>query len=650
MKEKKIKIYLSLLSLLVLTNLIFILIKVYDSFCSFIQKDAVFLPLNYILILRNQFLHSILYPVVAGILAGVFFLIFSYQIRHKKLKAKKGFGLLETFISLTILTLVVIGMLAYLQYGMLLNVKTKEMSYAVRVTDFFLTKLDAIPYPYVFPCNSSNTEFGLTGTFGPVTNQTSPYPYKNILEELQTIIKNYGFSHFKLTTSFLIRDLSDLDGDGLTTDLRTFADNNSDLVDDYDPDIKYYDYNNDGDYYDIFGEPEETEEPNTHLKKLSIEIFKHGRIIYTTTKIISWEKFTGVESKASGAELKLVLTQPSENSILYALTTSEQIKSHNRTLTKEYPEEITAHRADSSAPLELVGLTDPLSEVKWYIESTNSPLLDSTIADNSGNFDFFAVNLTAELTEGENLIYGIAQKDSYSSPWSETNVILDIKPPVVENETPSGTVKTLQPLVEATILDEPENGNAETSGICSEVITLKYQATAIGTGTATHTFDSSTGKLRWIDSNTFLPVFSQGETVTIIVEAGDYAFYKTISTWTFTCNINTIDNSAPSIAETSPHGTITSNPTLISCKVFDNQSGINIQSIILELDGGVVVNFSNISEHYSPISNPQGGYINYLPDNALSSGEHQVTVKVSHWATEPNDKIEKIETWNFNVP
>jgi len=648
-EEVRFKIIFSVLIFTLLVNLIFLLFKIYDAFKIFIEKDAVFIPLNYLILLKNEFIKKIFTPIIAGIIAGVILLLFLKFSRYKKYKRKEGFGLIETFISLTILALVTVGMLAYLQYGMLLNIKAKEINYAVRVTDVFISKLDSIPYPYVFSCDSNEENFGLNGTFGPVTNQTSTYPYLGILEEFKNLIKNYGFTRFKITTYFLLRDLSDLDGDGLITDLRNFTDENSDLIDDYDPEIKYEDYNKDADYYDIFGEPEQTEEPNTHLKKVVIKIYRKAQLVYTTSKIISWEKYTGVESKASGAELKLVITQPPENGILYALTTEEQINSHNLSITKEYPEDVVAYRADPSSPLQLIGTTDPLANIEWRLGGTDTPTLDTVIADNSGDFNFFAFNLTANLNEGENLIYGIALKDEYSSPWSKRRVILDINPPAIEQETPTGVVKTLQPLIEAVIVDEPVGEGNETSGICPDVITIKYESGS-GVGIATHTFDSSTGKVRWIDSEKFLPVFTQGEEVIVTIEAGDYALYKVSKTFSFKCLIDSIDNSPPVVSEKSPVGVASSNPPLISCKVFDNQSGIDIQSIILELDGNEVVNSSNITEYYSPISNPIGGYINYLPSTPLSQGEHSVTVKVSHWAENPSDKKERIETWSFNVP
>jgi len=48
----------------------------------------------------------------------------------------------------------------------------------------------------------------------------------------------------------MARDLSDLNHDGKTTDLRPYADIDNNFQDDWDPGMRYNDQNGDLDYYD----------------------------------------------------------------------------------------------------------------------------------------------------------------------------------------------------------------------------------------------------------------------------------------------------------------------------------------------------------------------------------------------------------------
>ena len=134
---------------------------------------------------------------------------------------------------------------------------------------------------------------------------------------------------------------------------------------------------------------------------------------------------------------------------------------------------------------------------------------------------------------------------------------------------------------------------------------------------------------------------------TAYAEAGDYAGYRTTHSWTFTLAVSGTDNSAPSIANKAPSGMAGSQLPVISAKVFDNQSGINPLSIVMKLDGVVVVDSSTISGAYTP----QNETVSYTPSAAFASGSsHTVELRVSHFATDPADKVESVDTWNFNVP
>jgi hypothetical protein len=84
----------------------------------------------------------------------------------------------------------------------------------------------------------------------------------------------------------------------------------------------------------------------------------------------------------------------------------------------------------------------------------------------------------------------------------------------------------------------------------------------------------------------------------------------------------------------------------ISCKVFDNQSGIDLDSIILKVDGVVVVSSANISGHWDA----EGQRVFYRVETAFTSpSSHTAEVTASHWADDPLDKKTSVESWGFNV-
>jgi type II secretory pathway pseudopilin PulG len=583
---------------------------------------------------------------LSGNAVNFFTLLISRNARSNSKRSGAGFSLVEVIISILILGVIITGIIAFLQSASLMIVSAQERTRASKLAQKIFSVLGNIHYHYIFRCDSSISEFGLAGDFGPVTNQTSPYPYLKNLQELQQTAEDYRFDKFTIETKFMIRDLSDLDGDGETTDLRAFIDTNNDGADDYDSGIKYLDQNNDGDYYDFFGSPDVSEEPDTHIKKVTIKIYKNNEKIFQEIQLISLEKFSGIQSRASGAELKLVLNEPKVNSSLYALDTLEQQTSPNLIVTFSYPAGVKAYRADSSDILRLSGITDPVAQTDWRLISATSPILDTTYADMLGNFDFYAFNITFNLVEGDNEIWGQATKDSSYSPWDKTNVIRDINPPVIQNITPTGTVTSKQPLVGGEIVDNPVTAGNSVSGICPDVITLLKDGIPVN-----HDYDSSSGMVRCLDSLSGLPpILSTGIVYTMVLEGGDNAYYKVKTTWTFICQIADPDDSIPSISQKDPVGTALSNPPTISCKVSDNQSGIIINSIRMTLNGDVVVSSANISQCFTPFPNPDGGYVSYTPPSPLTGGIHNVEVNVSHWADNPYDKRTSAGTWSFHVP
>jgi hypothetical protein len=162
----------------------------------------------------------------------------------------------------------------------------------------------------------------------------------------------------------------------------------------------------------------------------------------------------------------------------------------------------------------------------------------------------------------------------------------------------------------------------------------------------THSYNSVTGEVIWVDPVSWgPPVLSTGSYI-VTLEGGDRAYYKVISTWSFTVEIEEPDHSPPAISQKSPIGACQTQIPVISVKIFDNQSGIDPYSITLKLDGNIVVNASNVGGHYDP----QGGYLTYVPTSPMADGTfHTVEVTASHWATSPPDKVTSTDSWNFFI-
>ena len=567
---------------------------------------------------------------------------------------ERGFSLVEAMVAMAVLTILMVGLLKVMKAAAQASIKAREQTYAVTASQRLFARLNNIPYPYVFAVDSSSPSFGLAGTFGPVTNQTASYPYLAVLADMESLTDSYKFDRFTLDVEFKVRDLSDVNGDGRTTDLREFTDLNADGYDDYEgvsstSGLRYLDQNGDGDFRDIYVTGDEiTEEPHTRLKEATLKIWKAGRVVYQDSQLISWEKFTGAEGKAAGATLRIVVSTPSNNSAVYALDTAARQDSFDLVLTKSYSESVIVSRADAAQPMRITGQTTPSSNLSWKLSSSTNPTLDTCSADIVGDFDCMATLLTASLDEGLNTLYGQATKTVYYSPWSDVTFIRDINPPQISSATPSGTVTNRQPLIRANLADNPVTSGRAVSGINPSVTRLSS-----GAAESNHVYDSITGYVTMLDAETGMPPVLSTGSYTLVLEGGDYAAYKARSTWTFILDIGDFtDNSAPSIANKSPIGVSPSDLPTISAKVFDNQSGIILDSVVMTVDGEVAVSSAtgNFLASWEPLAQQDGGTLSFTPSAALSSGSHTITVIASHWATSPANKITSEDSWNFNAP
>ncbi|HAX61017.1 MAG TPA: hypothetical protein DCX95_00430 [Elusimicrobia bacterium] len=542
----------------------------------------------------------------------------------------KGIGLVELMLVVAMVTGITIGIFAMLQYGVIASVKAREQMSAGRLAQMIFSKIKSVDFYFLFNCDSALSNYGLSGTYGPVTSQSATYPYLAILNSITSTIRIYGFDRWTVENTFMRRDSSDVNGNGLTSDLINFIDANSDLKDDYLASVLYYDKNSDGDYYDSYVSTvtgrKIAEQPDTHLKYVTLKLYKKGEILHQESQLISYELYTGIESQSSDAALKLFVTQPANATYLYNLNTTERQNAFNLAITKSYPENVIAYRADTVYSIRLWGETDPNALVHFYL---NTPVteLDSITASIGGEFDFQSSAVTNALTEGENTILAMATRDNMYSPYAPRDVILDLNPPTISSQAPSGTVYDKMPWVGCYLYDTFLTTGTP-SGICQDVICMK-----INDAEVPHHYDSSTGELYW----DYSAELSSGITYSVKIEAGDNAYYKVMSSWTFTVDIQDPDHSAPAVSEKSPSGTCGEPLPTIMCKVQDNQSGINPSSIICKVDSTIV------SHTYNSGTN----FVSWSPTSAFDNGTyHTVEITVSHWAEPPKTTV---ESWGFNV-
>lgn len=559
-------------------------------------------------------------------------------------RRRPGFGLVEAMMAVFVLSILGLSVAYMYQYLAVVSVKTRENVYSSRLSAAVFSKFKTVEYYYLFEYDSALPNYGLSGNYGPVALQKASYPYLGLLNEVTALASRYSVDRWTLEMKFKLRDVSDANGNGLFSDLRDFTDADGDLRDDYDAGVRYYKANADADYYDNYVSTSlnktVSELPDTNLKEVTLRFYKRGKVIHTQTDLISLEMLSGIESRSSGAELKMFVNQPANDTCLYDLSQPARQAAFDLGLSKAYPAEVTAYRADNSSFLRLWGETTPLATVKFYVNSMTT-VRDSVAANASGTFDYNSLAVTNALAEGENTIYAQATKDTYYSPFAPRRVTRDLNPPAISAQAPAGAIGDLMPYVGAVLLDEPAVSGTP-CGVCQEVITLKVNGAEVP-----YNYSPSDGKLSWADPATGLPhKLANNTAYTVYLEGGDNAYYKVNSTWTFTVSVPGTDNSKPAVANKAPSGA--SAPALpeISCRLFDNQSGIDPYSITLAVDGAVAVSSANISGSWDAAT----GTLSYTPAQAFAPGSsHTVDVTVSHWADDPADKKTHAESWNFTV-
>lgn len=541
----------------------------------------------------------------------------------------RGSVLLETVLAILIMTAVGVSLIAMIERATIVSLKARQKATCERMVQTGFARLKNIDFYHVFDADSAQPAHGLQAA----------YPYRGVLDGLRSTLNASRFDRFRVRVEFMRRDTSDANADGLTSDLIAFTDANADLIDDYDSNIRFLDQNGDVDFYDTYlaGGRTVAEQPDTHIKRVRFEVYRRGELACAQSELLSLEQFTGDPNPSSEAALSLLISTPVNGGYSYSLASASRLGAWNLAIAKAYPADGSRYRADAAAPLPVAGETDPLADVTVYVGAGG--VLASVSADGGGLFAAAPAAVTAALAEGANVLRFQASKDGYTSPVTERELLHDLNPPSASAATPAGAQGTRSPYVAVALADA---GLATTavSGICPDVISLRANGADVP-------FSFSGGLLVWIDSATgTVPVLDPGA-YTMVAEAGDYAGYKTSATWSFSVAVPATDHSAPAISNKSPIGMAGSALPALSVRVFDNQSGIIPASIVLRLDGAVVVDASNLATHYDAAT----GDVTYVPGASFDSGSgHTLEITASHWAGDPVDKITSTDSWFFTVP
>lgn len=556
-------------------------------------------------------------------------------VQGKAVPSSGGFSHIELLLGVLIISLLSIAVLSALQLSVVTSVKTRVQTSGAHLLQLGFAKLRNMDFFQLFPADSSQPRFGLQ----------AGYPHLATLNLIQAKTSQRGFSKFAIEVTFMRRDSSDANGNSLTSDLIPFTDTNRDGIDDYDPNIRYFDQNRDGDFYDTYpvGNRRVSEMPDTHLKLVTVKLWKGTTHVLQDSHLIGLEGFTGIESPSSESSLPLALDSLPNGANLYDLTAPDRGAAFNLTITRSYPPGTVALQADADVPLRLAGRTEPSAIVRFFVGATTGPAIETT-SDLSGSFDVppsQARQITAALREGRNRLFAQTIKGPLQSPFSVREVILDQTPPTIAPVAPTSPTNTLSPYIAGILVDSSSVTGVEPSGINTEVITFKLDGVVVG-----HRYDPATRRVVLLSSTTLLPPVLSTGTHTVTLEGGDNARYKVSRTWDFEVAISSVDHSPPAIAQKSPSGTSRSRQPVISVRIFDNQSGMNPQSLVLTLDGVVVVNAANIVRHYDPATDT----VQYQPPTPFANGTaHTVTITGSHWATLPPDRVTSTDTWGFTV-
>lgn len=537
-----------------------------------------------------------------------------------------GFTLTEVVIASAIMLVVLLAIGAAMRVAQMALVKSRQQLRAGRLSRTLHTQIQSMNFFDILACDSSRAGYGLTATAGGGLHAAAYpfnlYPSSRTLLAMQEKVLESGFDHFDLRVTYMRRDRSAVRESGVTSNVIPFTDTvvtvappaalsaytAGDGMDDYDINIRYVDFNGDGDYYDTFfrvstntllavtpggctlvanGPPmwlyfcesptaiaggllpvtrqRITEMPDTRLKQVELRLFNRKGAVHREGWLISETGYTGNETDDWESALVLAVSQPVFPTTLFAANTVAQTNSRAVAIHKTYPATLPMSRADAAVPLTIAGDTNDLADVAFTTSPTWSafvPMDGQTNIAPPGTFSFPAPNITAALVEGKNRIGGIALKGSFLSPLWYDDFIYDIRPPQFSNASPFFPavllVKTLTPFVGVQFQDNVVSTD-NVSGIATEVLWV---------GTGTNAGNAAANAASYV-YGTEWPTYSGGwlvvastvsglidplpddDWVFVHMEGGDRAGYKakvpTLGAWTFRVQPDNVDASGPTI-------------------------------------------------------------------------------------------------------
>jgi hypothetical protein len=254
--------------------------------------------------------------------------------------------------------------------------------------------------------------------------------------------------------------------------------------------------------------------------------------------------------------------------------------------------------------------------------------------------------VTANLVEGINAVGGMAQKlGGALSPFWKVSLVYDVRPPLFNAaETPldGTTIFTRTPFLAVKLYDDTTSTTA-VAGIARETVW-------VGTGPAAGTYDSAS--LLYMDgwavySDSWVVVASSVSGlidplpnttwVYVKMEGADRARYKTNKAWRFFVNSNAGDVTEPEIDNIV---IVSGPPTVISCRLRDNESGVDWRTIDLRVEdasSNVVARVNptetpRMADYFDPRGVATGGILTYRFSSPLSPGTYTAHIETTNFA------------------
>ncbi len=254
---------------------------------------------------------------------------------------ERGAMLLETVLAMAIMTIAGLALIALVQKVSAVTFKAREQQTCGRMIQTGFSRVKNIDFYNVFAADSNSADYGLAVA----------YPYRGALDALRTTLASSKFDRFRVSVVFMRRDSSDSNGDALTSDLVPFTDANADLIDDYDANVRYFDQTADGTYWQTYvsGGRTVAEQPDTHVKRVTLDVYRANRLVCSQTELLSLEQFTASSNPSSEAVLSLNVSTPANNTPLYQQSSAGQTAALTLTIFKAYPNDAIALRADAAA-------------------------------------------------------------------------------------------------------------------------------------------------------------------------------------------------------------------------------------------------------------------------------------------------------------